>query len=120
VAETNAGNNANRCFNWFEPSDIARDEGEASSLAQMVASASSRHPVDPSRVFVTGLSAGGAMTAVMLATYPDVFAAGAVVAGIPYGCADDLGSAFVCMSAPPAQSQSAWAALVPPLPSSSA
>ena len=54
----------------------------------MVAHAAASRAIDPDRVFVTGLSAGGGMTAVMLATYPDVFAAGAIVAGLPYRCGD--------------------------------
>jgi hypothetical protein len=78
-----------------------------------------RHDIDASRVFVTGLSAGGAMTAVMLADYPDVFAAGAVVAGIPFGCGTGLSAAFTCMSAPPQKSAAEWAALVNAASSSS-
>jgi poly(hydroxyalkanoate) depolymerase family esterase len=87
-------NNMNRCFNWFVPVDIQRGGGEALSIRQMVAKLIVDHDLDADRVFVTGLSAGGAMTAVMLATYPDVFAGGAVVAGIPYGAATTMSSAF--------------------------
>jgi feruloyl esterase len=53
-----------------------------------------RHHIDPDRIFVTGLSAGGAMTAVMLATYPEVFAAGAIIAGLPYGIAGNVQQAL--------------------------
>ncbi len=63
----------------------------------MVAQAVRAHDVDPERVFVTGLSAGGAMTTVMLASYPDMFAAGAVVAGLPYGVAHGVASAMGVM-----------------------
>lgn len=87
-------NNANLCFNWFSPDDIARTGGEAESVAQMVRAMVDGHGLDPSRVFVTGLSAGGAMTAVMLATYPDLFAGGAVIGGLPYGCASSVPQAF--------------------------
>jgi poly(hydroxyalkanoate) depolymerase family esterase len=83
-------NNLNRCFNWFEESDVRRGSGEALSVIQMIDAARSAYGVDPKRVFVTGLSAGGAMTAALLATYPDVFAAGAVVAA--------LTEALTCMS----------------------
>ncbi|HVK21496.1 MAG TPA: PHB depolymerase family esterase [Actinokineospora sp.] len=89
-------NNANSCFNWFEPGDTARGSGEALSIRQMVDRM--RTDVGSASAYVTGLSAGGAMTAVMLATYPDVFAGGGVVAGIPYRCATTVSAAFNCMS----------------------
>jgi poly(3-hydroxybutyrate) depolymerase len=81
--------NNNRCFNWFLRSDNRRDQGEALSIRQMVDRMRADHGTDPARVFVTGLSAGGAMASVMLATYPEVFAGGGIVAGLPYGCAND-------------------------------
>ncbi|MEU0370163.1 PHB depolymerase family esterase [Streptomyces sp. NPDC006283] len=108
-AETTTSNNANKCFNWFEPADTARGKGEAASIRQMVAHADSAYNADPARTYVTGLSAGGAMTSVMLATYPDVFEAGAVIAGLPYGCAADIPSAFTCMSPGVDRSPAAWA-----------
>jgi poly(hydroxyalkanoate) depolymerase family esterase len=92
--EQQRSNNANRCFNWFVSEDITRDSGEALSIRQMVAKMVADLDLDPARVFVTGLSAGGAMTAVMLATYPDVFAGGAVIAGLPYGAATTMHAAF--------------------------
>jgi feruloyl esterase len=64
----------------------------------MVARMVKQHGLDASRVYATGLSAGGAMTSVMLATYPDVFAGGAIIAGVAYGCADSIGEAFGCMA----------------------
>ncbi|GGK08305.1 feruloyl esterase [Streptomyces camponoticapitis] len=97
-AETTSVNNANKCFNWFQAADIRRGQGEAASIRQMVAHAVSSYGADAGRVNVTGLSAGGAMTAVMLAAYPDVFKAGAVMAGLPYECATDVLAAFTCMS----------------------
>jgi poly(3-hydroxybutyrate) depolymerase len=63
----------------------------------MVAAMRTAHAIDRSKVFVTGLSAGGAMASVMLATYPELFAAGAIIAGLPYGCATDVREAFDCM-----------------------
>jgi poly(hydroxyalkanoate) depolymerase family esterase len=90
-------NNPNRCFNWFLPDDIAREKGEALSIRQMVETMIRDHGIDRRRVFVTGLSAGGAMTSVMLATYPETFAAGAVIAGLPYGTATNLKEAFESM-----------------------
>ena len=87
-------NNANTCFNWFNPEDIARDTGEARSIREMVAHMARTHGIDPRRVFITGLSAGGGMTSVMLAVYPEVFAAGAIIAGLPYGIATNLREAL--------------------------
>lgn len=95
--EQQAANNANLCFNWFAPADIRRDAGEAFSIRQMIAAMMSAHDVDPSRVFVTGLSAGGAMASVMLATYPDVFAGGAIIAGLAFGAALSVTDAFTRM-----------------------
>jgi poly(hydroxyalkanoate) depolymerase family esterase len=88
--EQRRANNMNLCFNWFERSDIARTGGEAESIAQMIETMVATHRLDRSRIFVTGLSAGGAMTAVMLATYPDLFAAGAIIGGLPYGGATSM------------------------------
>ena len=92
--EQTRANNANLCFNWFEPADTRRDSGEALSIRQMVAAMVDRHAIDPARIFVTGLSAGGAMTSVMLATYPELFAGGAIIAGLPYGAASSMPQAF--------------------------
>jgi len=89
---------ANGCFTWYNPGDVSRDHGEALSIKNMVDKMKADHGIDAKRIFATGLSAGGAMTSVMLATYPDVFAGGAIVAGLPYGCATSLPEAFQCMS----------------------
>jgi poly(hydroxyalkanoate) depolymerase family esterase len=110
-------NNSMGCFNWGgrwpsapsafvgkpEPLDLGeltRGHGENQSIKEMVDAMKSGHAVDPQRVYVTGLSAGGAMTAVLLATWPDVFRAGAIFAGVPYGCASvkkTTEEAFACM-----------------------
>ncbi len=97
--EQQRANNPNLCFNWFNFEDTRRDAGEALSIRQMVAAMVAAHGIDPARIYVTGLSAGGAMTSVMLATYPDVFAGGAVVAGLPYGTAHSVPEAFDRMRA---------------------
>lgn len=110
--QTSGANNGSSCFNWFQPGDTSRGQGEALSVRQMAGHAVSAYDLDPDRVFVTGLSAGGAMSAVMLATYPDVFAGGSVVAGIPYRCATTLAQALSCMSSPPDRSPRAWGDLV--------
>lgn len=91
-------NNPNNCFNWFLPSDNQRNHGEALSIRQMIEQMIEDHGIDRRRVFVVGLSAGGAMTSAMLATYPDVFAGGAIIAGLPYGCATNVQDAFETMA----------------------
>ncbi|HEV7692502.1 MAG TPA: PHB depolymerase family esterase [Hyphomonadaceae bacterium] len=91
-------NNPNLCFNWFNPGDIRRGGGEAASIAQMVAYAAAQHDIDPQRIYVTGLSAGGAMANVLLAAYPETFAGGAIIAGLPYGGASNVQEAFAAMA----------------------
>jgi poly(hydroxyalkanoate) depolymerase family esterase len=102
--QNNTRNNSGGCFNWggrwksapqtfvFTPepldlTEIARGHGENQSIKEMVDKMKADHPVDDKRVFITGLSGGGAMAALMLAVWPDVFSGGAIFAGIPYGCA---------------------------------
>ncbi|HEX8820625.1 MAG TPA: PHB depolymerase family esterase [Archangium sp.] len=107
-----SSNNQNVCFNWFEPGDIARGQGEALSIKQMVDKMAVDHSIDPRRVFVTGLSAGAAMTHVMAAVYPDVFAGAAVMAGVPYKCATSMTDAFSCMSPGADKTPAVWRDLV--------
>lgn len=92
--EQQRANNANLCFNWFEPGDMRRNGGEPHSIRQMIETLVTTHGLDRKRVFITGLSAGGAMTSVMLATYPEVFVGGAIIAGLPYGSANSIPEAF--------------------------
>lgn len=95
--EQRRSNNPNLCFNWFAPADARRDAGEALSIHQMVGAMVDAHGIDKSRIYVTGLSAGGAMASIMLATYPDVFASGAIIAGLPFGAASSMSDALVRM-----------------------
>ncbi|HEY0419416.1 MAG TPA: PHB depolymerase family esterase, partial [Acetobacteraceae bacterium] len=102
-------NNAGLCFTWYSPADANRDSGEALSIRQMIRTASKRFASDPKRVFIVGLSAGGAMAAAMLAAYPVVFAAGAVVAGMPVGSAHSPTEALLRMRrANPYRSAGDW------------
>lgn len=95
--EQRHSNNPNLCFNWFVPHQTQRGSGEALSIKQMIDTVRARHGVDADRIFVTGLSAGGAMASVMLATYPEVFAGGAIIAGLPFGVATSVPSALQLM-----------------------
>jgi poly(hydroxyalkanoate) depolymerase family esterase len=95
LPEQKSTNNMSKCFNWFERADTTRGQGEAESIAQMVRRALA--DTGATKVYVTGLSAGGAMTAAMLATYPEMFAGGGIVAGLAYRCAANMIEAFSCM-----------------------
>lgn len=95
--EQQRSNNPNRCFNWFSPKDSRRGSGEALSIRQMIAAMVAVHALDERHIYVTGLSAGGAMASIMLATYPEVFAGGAIIAGLPFGAARSTGEAFARM-----------------------
>lgn len=113
-AQQRSANQQLSCFTWYGKGDISRDSGEALSIMQMVDHAVAAHHSDPSRVYVTGLSAGGAFTTVMLAAYPDRFAAGSIMAGLPYGCATDVASAQSCqqMTAATQKTAAQWGDLV--------
>ena len=95
--EQQPSNNPKNCFSWFVPADTARDSGEALSIRQMIEKAVSEFGIDQRRIFITGLSAGGAMASVMLAAYPEVFAGGAIIGGLPYGSASNVQEAFDAM-----------------------
>lgn len=110
--EQQRNNNPNLCFNWFSPIDSRRDSGEALSVRQMIAWMVETHEIDEQRVFVTGLSAGGAMTSIMLAVYPEVFAGGAVIAGLPFGAVASVGDAFARMAGQGYPAEAELAALV--------
>jgi poly(hydroxyalkanoate) depolymerase family esterase len=112
MPEQQSANNAHTCFNWFNPEDTTRDQGEACSIRQMVARMVADHKIDPRQIFVTGISAGGAMTSVMLATYPEVFAGGAVIAGLPYGIAGNVREALNGMLQSPSRPADALGDLV--------
>jgi poly(hydroxyalkanoate) depolymerase family esterase len=93
-------NNSHRCFNWFNPEETARERGEVCSIRQMIARMVADRAIDPRRIFITGLSAGAAMTMAMLANYPELFAGGAVIAGLPFGVARNMRDAILQMRLP--------------------
>jgi poly(hydroxyalkanoate) depolymerase family esterase len=112
MPEQASSNNTQGCFNWFNPEDTARDSGEACSIRQMIARMVGDHKIDQHRIFVTGLSAGGAMTSVMLATYPEIFAGGAIIAGLPFGVATNVREALSGMFVSPSRPASELGDLV--------
>jgi poly(hydroxyalkanoate) depolymerase family esterase len=107
-----AANNSSECWNFFVKSDYQRGAGEPLSIKQGIDWMVSHHGINTSRIYVTGLSSGAAMTNVMLATYPDVFAAGAPLAGVPYKCATTVGSSLMCNGGTVTKTPAQWGDLV--------
>ncbi len=112
LPEQRTSNNPLQAFNWFKPEDFVRDSGEPLSIRQMLEWMVVNQGIDRRRVYVNGVSSGGAMTSVMLATYPEVFAGGAIIAGLPYRCANDLPEGLECMFQGRKRSPQEWGNLV--------
>ena len=98
LPEQQEANNRQRCFHWFHLAETRRGHGEAASIAAMVAAMTARLQSDRGRVFVAGLSAGGAMAAALLIAYPELFSAGASFAGLPVGEATSMVQALTTMA----------------------
>ncbi|MDF2692868.1 MAG: Esterase, depolymerase family, partial [Labilithrix sp.] len=111
-----AANNQARCFNWGgvygDLTNIQRGKDENQSIKEMVDKAITSHGSDPKRIFVAGFSAGGGQAAVIAATWPDVFAGAAIIAGIPYHCNTTFAEAFTCQKPGKDKTPAQWAALV--------
>jgi poly(hydroxyalkanoate) depolymerase family esterase len=97
--EQSASAHAQKCWSWYDPAHQQRDAGEPASIAAITRDITREYHVDPARIFVAGISAGGAMSLVMAATYPDLFAAAAVHSGVPYAAATSAVEALGVMRA---------------------
>ena len=102
IPQQSGNNNVKSCFNWFSEQDNQKDQGEVLSIKNMVLALKEKKEFKD--VYIAGLSAGGAITSALLVHYPELFKGGAVVAGLPYPCANDLAKAISCMRNGPSQS----------------
>jgi len=109
IPQQSQKNNVKACFNWFSEQDSLKNQGEVLSIKNMVETLKIQTKVND--VYIAGLSAGGAMASALLVHYPHLFSAGAVVAGLPYPCANNLAKAISCMRNGPSQSTSELVAL---------
>lgn len=105
-------NNPNLCFSWFNTNDVSKNDGEACSIKNMILHLADSLPIDRERIYVYGVSAGAAMSVALMALYPEVFKAGASLAGAPFGSANDFIEAFKIMIDGINKSPEAWAKLV--------
>ena len=96
--EQSATANPQRCWNWFKHNHQSRGRGEAALLASMTLAVMRQHGIDPRRVYIAGLSAGGAMAAIVAAAYPEVFAAVGVHSGLAVGAASNVAQALAAMN----------------------
>jgi poly(hydroxyalkanoate) depolymerase family esterase len=101
IPQQSSDNNIKRCFNWYSSNDYTKDFGENLSIKNMIVRL--KKQLGSERVYILGLSAGGAMASNLLVNYPELFNAGAIVAGIPFPCADGLITAISCMKNGPSQ-----------------
>ena len=107
-----AANNSTYCFNWFDTTDVNKDLGEVLSIKQMVDYMIANYSINPSAIFVTGVSAGAGMSVALLADYPQIFNKGAIIAGLPYKAATSSLNAYTAMNGGVIKTPAQWSTLV--------
>lgn len=105
-------NNVENCFNWFRPNDQSKDKGEPASIMQMIDYLKKNKHIDSTRIYITGLSAGGAMSTIMLSVFPEVFDKGAVIGGGPYKSAQSSIKGGAAMLGMVSKSPEEWGNLI--------
>jgi len=105
-------NNVENCFNWYRSNDQVKDKGEPLSIMQMIQFMKLNKSIDTSKIYVVGLSAGGAMSAIMLSVYPEIFDKGAVIGGGPYKSAESVLNAGPAMLGMISKSPEDWGNLI--------
>lgn len=109
--EQQTRNNITTCFNWFLEADHDKNKGEVYSIERMIGQTVDSLPIDTTRIFIYGVSAGGAMAAAMMVDYPQLFAGGAILAGVPFGLANNAGDVLGAMIKPKDFLPEEWAAI---------
>lgn len=110
--EQKPDNQTLRCWNWWDATDIGRTGGEVESIAQMIEHVASTRGVDRTRIYVTGLSAGGGMSVVVAAMYPEVIRGAGIMAGMPFDCVASSLESYACSISSRDRQPSDWAARV--------
>lgn len=105
-------NNPENCFNWYRAADQGKDQGEPASIMQMISYLKHNKPIDSTRIYIIGLSAGGAMSSIMLSVFPEVFDKGGVIGGGPYKSAESVVKAGPSMLGMVSKSPEEWGNLV--------
>jgi len=105
-------NNVENCFNWYRSADQSRDKGEPASIMQMINYLKKNKNIDSTRIYIIGLSAGGAMSSIMMSVYPEVFDKGGVIGGGPYKATESAINAGTSMLGMIAKSPEDWGDLI--------
>ena len=110
--EQKVENNINSCFNWFSQADFSKNDGESHSIKEMIQYAVNNYNVDTTKIYVVGLSAGGAMANIVMANYPSLINSGAVLSGIPFKAANNLQSGFAAMQGNIEKTSETWVSII--------